>query len=81
MKLPLFFDLISLFTSLFVAKNTSPPDFEITVPSSWGGGTYSVFSVALLDPYIGIIRTTISIFIWLWWGWRMTKKLSHFFNK
>lgn len=76
-RFPIFQDIQDMFTNVSNSlTNPTPPNFNITLPATMGGTTHSIFDVTFIDPYMATFRNITSIFTWLYFGWRFSRKIT-----
>lgn len=73
-----FVDKIKGFVDSFkdaLVNDSNAPSFNMTLPSKWGGSTVSIINFGAFDSIRLLVKNIVRIFIWLFFIFKMYKKV------
>ena len=56
-------------------NDTNAPNFTLSLPSKWGGGTVNIINFEAYDSIRLLIKNIIRVFIWLYFIFKMYKRI------
>lgn len=56
-------------------ENTQAPVFALTLPQKWGGKTVNIINLGSFDSIRLLVKNVIRVFIWLYFIFKMYKKI------
>lgn len=58
-----------------INDHSNAPEFNMTLPSRWGGGTVSIINFEAYDSIRLLVKNIIRIFIWLFFIFKIYKRI------